>query len=233
MKKNYTYILVGLIVIAIIGVAIYFFYNKNKENTQNQNNKSASRLATNSNDGANELAKFSENAELQNKIEENRIAEEKAKEPKEEELGSYSTPLKSKASGRLNNIRITCSSLNGKVVSNGETFSFCNTLGPSTSAKGYQEADVIIDGKTVQALGGGNCQVSSTLYNVVLAVPGLKVVERHEHGKDVTYVPDGKDAAVSYGSMDFKFTNSTGNDIKMYFNSDDENVTVRIVKLVY
>lgn len=231
MKKSYIYIFVGIIIIIIIGVAIYYFSSRN--NTKNQNTQNTSRLATELNSSINSLSDVNQNKEIQNKIEENKIAEEKASQPKEEELSSYSTPLKSKASGRLNNIRITCSRLNGKVVSNGETFSFCNTLGPSTAEKGYQEADVIINGETVQALGGGNCQVSSTLYNVVLAIDGLKVVERHEHGKDVTYVPEGKDAAVSYGSMDFKFTNSTGNDIKMYFSSDDENVTVRIVKLVY
>ena len=113
----------------------------------------------------------------------------------------------------------------------GDTFSFCNTLGPSTAEKGYEKADVIINGKTEQALGGGNCQVSSTLYNAVLAVPDLEVVERHEHGKAVGYVPEGKDATVSYGSVDFKFKNNSSNDIKLYFSSDDENVTAKIVRL--
>ena len=87
-------------------------------------------------------------------------------------------------------------------------------------------------GKEVQSLGGGNCQVSSTLYNAVLDVPDLKVIERHEHGKDVSYVPDGKDAAVSYGSIDFKFKNNTANNIKLYFETDDVTLTVKIVKLV-
>ena len=88
------------------------------------------------------------------------------------------------------------------------------------------------DGKEVQSLGGGNCQVSSTLYNAVLDVPDLKVTERHEHGKKVSYVPDGKDAAVSYGSIDFKFKNNTDNNIKLYFETDDVTLTVKIVKLV-
>ena len=81
-------------------------------------------------------------------------------------------------------------------------------------------------------MGGGNCQISSTLYNAVLTVPDFKVVERHEHGRDVSYVPDGKDAAVSYGSIDFKFKNNTGNNIKLYFSTDDVTLSVRIVKLV-
>lgn len=230
MKKSYIYIFIGIVLLLIIGFAIYYFSSKN--NTTNQNTQNTTRLATELNASINSLAETN-NIEENNETEKNTVTEEKNPQPIEEELGSYSSPLKAKASGRLNNIRITCSRLNGTIVSNGETFSFCNTLGPSTAEKGYQEADVIINGETEQALGGGNCQVSSTLYNVVLAVNGLEVVERHEHGKDVTYVPEGKDAAVSYGSMDFKFSNLTGSDIKMYFSSDDENVTARIVKLVY
>ncbi len=76
--------------------------------------------------------------------------------------------------------------------------------------------------------GGGNCQVSSTLYNAVLAVSSLKVTERHEHSNDVPYVKDGKDAAVAYGSYDFKFINNTGNDIKIKASTDGSNVTISI-----
>lgn len=224
MKKNYIFIFIGIVLIFIIGIAIYFFYSANNT-SDNPNNKSISRLASNLNN--------SEVNQINNTLESQNETSAELNQPlQEEELGSYSTPLKSKASGRLNNIRITCSALDGQIVSNGETFSFCTTLGPSTAEKGYQEADVIVNGEFIQALGGGNCQVSSTLYNVVLNIPGLEVVERHEHGKAVSYVPQGKDAAVSYGSMDLKFKNSTGNDIKMYFSSDDENVVVKIVKLI-
>ena len=81
-------------------------------------------------------------------------------------------------------------------------------------------------------MGGGNCQISSTLYNAVLAVPNLKVIERHEHGREVHYVPEGKDAAVSYGSVDLKFKNETGNRIKLYFSTDDKTLSATIVKLV-
>lgn len=221
MNKKYLFLII-LIVIIIIAGGILFWRYKNNEKTKNQNTNTA-RLATETN--------IVENKEEEKNNEENKNIIQERIETKEVELGSYSTPLKSKAEGRLNNIRLTCSTLNGKIVSSGETFSFCQTLGPSTAEKGYKEADVIINGETVQALGGGNCQVSSTLYNVILEVDGLEVIERHEHGKDVTYVPDGKDAAVSYGSMDLKFKNNLDSDIKMYFSSDDQNVTVRLVKL--
>lgn len=77
----------------------------------------------------------------------------------------------------------------------------------------------------------GNCQVSSTLYNAVLAIPSLTIVERHEHGKDVTYVPEGKDAAVSYGSLDLKFRNGTGHDISIQATTDNQTITIKLIQL--
>ena len=78
----------------------------------------------------------------------------------------------------------------------------------------------------------GNCQVSSTLYNAVLKVKELEVKERHAHSKEVHYVAKDKDAAVSYGSVDFKFKNNTDSPIKIYATSDLNNVNIRIVKTV-
>lgn len=77
----------------------------------------------------------------------------------------------------------------------------------------------------------GNCQVSSTLYNAVLAIPSLAITERHEHGKDVTYVPEGKDAAVSYGSLDLKFRNDLGHDVRIEASTNNETITIRLVQL--
>ena len=78
---------------------------------------------------------------------------------------------------------------------------------------------------------GGNCQVSSTLYNAVINIPSLVILERHEHGKDVTYVPEGKDAAVSYGSLDLKFRNDLGHDIKILAATDNQTITIKLVQL--
>lgn len=153
------------------------------------------------------------------------------KQPEEIEISSFSTPLKSKSAGRLNNIQITCSAINEYVVNSGEEFSFCSIVGKSTPEKGYQKADVIIDKEIVQAYGGGNCQVSSTLYNAVLNVSDLTVTERHPHGRKVNYVDKDKDAAISYGSLDFKFKNDTDFKIKIYANADEENVNIRITKI--
>lgn len=224
MNKKYLFFVIVLII--IIGIGSIILYNNSKKSVPYNNSTNNTKLATQSNTNYN-------NSEIQN-LQKQNIIEKSENIPNnltEEEIASYSSPLKSKAAGRLNNIRITCSALNGTVVSKGEIFSFCETLGPSTAEKGYEKADVIINGKTELALGGGNCQVSSTLYNAVLMVPDLEVIERHEHGKNVGYVPEGKDATVSYGSVDFKFKNNSNNDIKLYFSSDDENVNAKIVRL--
>lgn len=77
----------------------------------------------------------------------------------------------------------------------------------------------------------GNCQVSSTLYNAVLKVNDLEVTERHEHSNNVPYVSKGKDAAVAYGSYDFKFVNNTGSKIKITASCDSNYVYIKIFKL--
>ena len=87
------------------------------------------------------------------------------------------------------------------------------------------------NGNKILGLGGGNCQVSSTLYNAVLAVPSLSVTERHAHSNKVPYIQSGKDAAVAYGSYDFKFVNNSGNSIKITASSDGNNVSITILKL--
>ena len=77
----------------------------------------------------------------------------------------------------------------------------------------------------------GNCQVSSTLYNAVLNIPSLVIIERHEHGKDVTYVPEGKDAAVSYGSLDLKFRNDLEYDIAIQASTDNSSILIKLIRL--
>ncbi len=151
----------------------------------------------------------------------------------ETDISSFSTKIYTpNDTARQTNIRLTCSKLNETVVKSGDTFSFCNTVGKATPEEGYQKADIFDkDGNIIKGYGGGNCQISSTLYNAVLNLPSLVVTERHEHSKDVYYVPKGKDAAVAYGSIDFKFRNDYDYDIKIYSSSDSNNIYVRIVKL--
>lgn len=120
-----------------------------------------------------------------------------------------------------------------KLLSNlGETFSFCDTVGKATPEKGYQKADFFdADGKTKKAYGGGNCQISSTLYNAIVAIPKMSIIERHNHNKEVYYVPLGNDAAVAYGSVDFKFRNDNDFDIKIYSSSTTDSIDIKVVKL--
>ena len=160
------------------------------------------------------------------------ITEEKIKIPIETELASFSTPIMYKDANRQHNMSLTCSKLNGTIVNEGQTFSFCDTVGKATAEAGYKEAEIFDkEGNIKKGYGGGNCQVSSTLYNVVLQIPSLKVIERHEHSRKVSYVESGKDAAVAYGSIDFRFKNENDFDIKIYSESTENSINLKIVKI--
>ena len=217
MKNNKIWIIVAIILILCIGIGIYFFF-KNKYT--NSSNYSAERTSTNQDFSANNTSvnnNIVSNSQINNteNFGHNSLMENKANEENEQ-----------------NNISITCSKLNGTVVKNGNTFSFCNTIGPATSAKGYQEADIFDNnGNKKKGLGGGNCQVSTTLYNAVLKVSGLSVIERHEHSNKVPYIKSGKDAAVAYGSYDLKFRNNTGNDIRIEASATANNVSINLYKI--
>ncbi len=111
--------------------------------------------------------------------------------PAEEILYSFSTQILDTSEGRQNNIKLTCSSLNGTIVNSGDTFSFCDTVGKATVERGYQEAKIFgADGEVTMGLGGGNCQVSSTLYNAVLQDANFEIIERHPHAQRVYYVEE-------------------------------------------
>lgn len=222
MKRYKILIFIAILVILIFIIIGYFKKSNDTNNNQNISNTSGSKISVNINEehAENRISNILQN---QNEIIQNSSTEK--------EISSYATTIKDKSAGRLTNISITCSTLNNTIVHNGETFSFNSVVGKPTAEKGYQEASVIIDHKTEKGIGGGNCQVSSTLYNAILGVPSLVVTERHEHGKDVTYVPEGKDAAVSYGSLDLKFRNDLGHDIRIDATTDNKTITIRLIQL--
>lgn len=128
------------------------------------------------------------------------------------ELSTYTTQFKTYEINRSSNLRLAAVSINGQMVAPGAVFSFNDTVGERTVKSGYREAFVIVGSKFEPGLGGGVCQVSSTLYNSVL-LAGLEIVERHNHGLAITYVPMGLDATVSYGVQDFQFKNTTSSPI--------------------
>ncbi|MDW7675953.1 MAG: VanW family protein [Bacillota bacterium] len=121
-------------------------------------------------------------------------------------LGAYTTYFAGSPQ-RYQNIKLAISAINNTIVKPKHTFSFNLTTGPRTLSKGYQPAPVIIGGNLALGIGGGVCQVSSTLYNAVRK-SNLEVLERHGHSKPVRYVPPNMDAAVAEGHIDFKFKNT-------------------------
>lgn len=121
-------------------------------------------------------------------------------------LGSYTTWITGSA-GRASNIRLAGRQIHNTLLLPGEVFSFNQVVGPRTAARGYMSAPVIVGEALVPGVGGGICQVSSTLYNAVLRAK-LRVVERHGHSLPVRYVPPGRDATVNWPDLDVKFRNS-------------------------
>ncbi len=235
--KNKFWIILGIIAVIAICIGIYFFTKNNNMN----NNYSSTRISTNEQSNSNDSATNSsnENSNKNNEKTENKTNKIEitqnstgSEQKKEEAISSFSTKIYTKENSRQNNISITCASLNDTIVPNGSTFSFCNTLGPATPNQGYQEADVFDeDGNKIKGLGGGKCQVSTTLYNAVLKTPGLVITERHPHSNKVPYIQTGKDAAVSYGSYDLKFRNDLGYDIKIKAENNSDNVIITLYRL--
>lgn len=139
-------------------------------------------------------------------------------------VATFSTEYGSISSAeRANNIRLATKSINGKVLMPGDTFSFNDVVGERTAAKGYQAAPVIIGNQVDSGLGGGICQVSTTLYNAVLRA-NIKSVERAHHTLPSHYVPLGMDATVDYGNLDYKFKNTL--DYPIYIEGDASGGTV-------
>lgn len=122
-------------------------------------------------------------------------------------LCSYGSVYANNA-GRTTNLKLACQAINGTVLQPGETFSFNEVVGERTADKGYKEATVYVSGDSVPALGGGVCQVASTIYYCAMYAD-LEIVHREPHMFFVTYVPGGLDATVYWGSVDFQFKNST------------------------
>ncbi len=129
-------------------------------------------------------------------------------------LSTYSTNYNAGYTARSTNLKIASSKINGTVLLPGEEFSFNKIVGKRTIQDGYQNAPIYENGKVVDGLAGGICQISSTLYNAVL-LANLEIVERRNHNFTSTYVPEGRDATVVYGAIDFKFKNTREYPIKI------------------
>ena len=142
-------------------------------------------------------------------------------------VGYFTTRFDPTEYNRTNNLVLACNKLNGKVVLPGEVFSYNKTLGPRTAATGYKNAKVYEAGKVVDGIGGGICQISTTLYNAVLEA-NLEIVERRNHQFVTSYIGAGRDATVVYGMTDFRFKNTRKYPIRITASAKNGIATVAI-----
>ena len=144
-------------------------------------------------------------------------------------LGTYTTSYRTSGAARSANVANGCAHINGSTIYPGEEFSVLDTITPFTEANGYFPAGSYLNGLVVESVGGGICQVSTTLYNAVLLAE-LEVTERHNHSMIVTYVEPSADAAIAEsGGKNFKFVNST--DAPIYiegYTTSDKHITFTI-----
>lgn len=156
-------------------------------------------------------------------------ANDSSKIPKNTVISSYTTPVLDQSPSRMSNLKLASKKINGKIVKPGVVFSFNNVVGKREEETGFKEAKIIKEGKVEYDEGGGVCQVSSTLFNAAQKAD-MEIIERHNHTKEVHYVPPGQDAAISYGSMDFKFRNTKDYSIKISAYVKGDQMIVSLLK---
>lgn len=139
--------------------------------------------------------------------------------------GTCTTGFSTSSSNRINNIEVAAGHLNNLLVMPGQEISVSDTIKPRTTANGYKSAGAYLNGRTVPAIGGGICQVSSTVYNAVKNA-GLTVLERHPHSMPVHYLPLGLDAAISAGSKDLRFRNDYSAPVILQAYTEGKNLIV-------
>ena len=143
MNKK-TWILIVIVLAVLIGVGVFFYFQNTTPSESNENTYEANRTSTNNTSNAtSQQANQTENTAV-NEVKQG-IAEAENNKPapvKEEQIATFSTKIYSTDSARQNNVSITCNTLNETIVKNGETFSFCGTVGQASSSKGYQKADI-------------------------------------------------------------------------------------------
>jgi vancomycin resistance protein YoaR len=140
---------------------------------------------------------------------------------------TYSSASDSVTRARVNNIHVLGAALDGKLVRPGGTFSLNNAVGERTAAKGYQEAYAIVKGKLVPQLGGGICQVATTLFNSVF-LSGFPVLERVNHSFYISHYPTGRDATVSWGGPDLRWKNPTSNWVLVSVSYTSDSITISL-----
>ena len=142
-------------------------------------------------------------------------------------LGQCTTDFNPGNKGRTTNVLLATDFCNGVILMPGDVFSYNDTVGPRTYERGFKDATIYVGNSAEDGVGGGICQVTSTIYYAALRAD-LKIVERYAHSREVTYVPKGEDATVAWGSKDFKFENNTGFPMKVVTSHKSNNLTVKL-----
>ncbi|WP_051318056.1 VanW family protein [Cohnella thermotolerans] len=143
-------------------------------------------------------------------------------------IAEFATSFATSSEGRSHNVTVTAKALDGTLLQPGEVFDFGAIVAKAEKEYGYREAPVIVNGKLTPGVGGGICQVSSTLYNAVIRTEGIDIVERRNHSLPVHYLPAGLDATFAEGYINFRFRNSTGKQLLIKTDVRDRQLTVKL-----
>lgn len=144
------------------------------------------------------------------------------------QLSRYKTGFDTKQENRIHNLKLAAQKINATLLKPGEVFSFNQTVGRRSLKNGFKQATEIVNQEFVTGVGGGVCQVSSTLYNAVL-LGNLKVLERHNHSRPVGYIPLGRGATVYNGYLDFKFKNTSSDPIMILAKVIENSLKIAIM----
>ena len=143
-------------------------------------------------------------------------------------LGDFETDYSSSVKNRKENIRLAASKFNNMKLNPGDEISFNDVVGEISEKTGFKSATVIVGGEYESGIGGGICQVSTTLYNSLI-LSDLEITERHNHSRPIHYVDLGTDAAVARGYKDLKFKNNTNNPILILSEANGEKLNFKVL----
>lgn len=149
------------------------------------------------------------------------------KEGIERRIVQFTTSFTRSGAGRIHNIQATADTMQDMILKPGEVFDYASVVERTRQNSGYREAPIILNGRLVPGIGGGICQVSTTLYNAALR-SGLEIVERRNHSLPIHYVPLGQDATFSSGYINFRFRNNTGKHIQIRTIVQGKSITVKL-----
>ncbi|WP_287021984.1 VanW family protein [Cohnella sp.] len=144
-------------------------------------------------------------------------------------IAAFSTSFAASDEGRAHNIEAVAQALDNTLLMPGDVFDFGSIVAKAERERGFKEAPVIVSGKLKPGIGGGICQVSSTLYNAVLRADGIDIVERRNHSLPVGYLPVGLDATFADGFINFRFRNATGKPLRIKTEVRNKTVTVKLL----